>query len=82
MPGLDNMVQAVCGMMKAPDWVRVGEEQSFRRLKPMPSFGEDSREILQALGYREVEVERFIRLGAVHEFLPALKGKGTYFFDD
>ncbi len=73
-----------CGktvVLKAPDWVRIGEQQNFTRLQAMPRFGEQSRSILKELNYPEAEVETLIQQGIVHEFLPALGNQQSYFYN-
>ncbi len=63
----------------APNWVRVGEEQFYRRLSPAPRRGAHTRDILRELGYSPDETEELIRLNIAHEFLPVLGDK--YFFE-
>ena len=60
--------------------VRVGENQSWWRPPVAPRLGENTREILEELGYTKDEVEELIRIKAVHEYLPALGSKDAYFF--
>ncbi len=64
--------------LKAPDWVRVGENHSYHRLGVAPRYGQHTREILQELGYTEDMVDELIRIGAVYEYLPVLQ-KDRYF---
>ena len=73
-----------CGkpiIMPEITWVRVGENQSYRRLTPTPKVGANSREILLELGYSEEEVAELIRIKVVHEYLPAIGSKDVYFFE-
>ena len=64
----------------ASNWVRVGEEQSYKRLSPAPRLGENTAEILKELGYRQEEIAELIGLKVVYDYLPTL-GEGTYFFE-
>ena len=70
-----------CGfpiLIKAPDWVLVGEERTFKRLTPTPIFGQNSQEILQEIGYSNKEIEKLIHLKVVHEYQPVMGGKNVY----
>ena len=62
-------------------WVRVGENQSYKRLTPTPRIGANTTEILLDLGYSEEEVAELIRIKVVHEYLPAIGSKDKYFFE-
>lgn len=64
----------------APNWVRVGEEHSYKRLNPAPKLGEQTTEILAELGYKKNEISELLRLKVAFEFLPTL-GKSSYFFE-
>ena len=73
-----------CGkpiVSQAPNWVRVGEQRSWKRLRVDPSIGEDTREILKGLGYQENDITELIRLNVAYEYLPALGAKTVYFFE-
>ena len=73
-----------CGkpiIMPEMTWVRVGENQSYKRLTPTPKVGANSREVLLNLGYSEEEVAELIRIKVVHEYLPAIGSKDKYFFE-
>lgn len=67
-------------IMKAPDWARIGEEQSWKRLSPAPRHGKHTREVLEQLGYSAQEIEGLISLGVAHEYIPAMTDKDDYFF--
>ena len=62
-------------------WVRVGENQSYKRLTPTPRIVANTTEILLDLGYSEEEVAELIRIKVVHEYLPAIGSKDKYFFE-
>lgn len=70
-----------CGspiIIKAPDWVLVGEERSYKRLTPAPIFGQHSKEILNDLGYSKEEIHELIDLKVVHEYQPIMGCKNAY----
>ena len=56
----------------APNYVRIGEDHSWKRLGIPAAAGEQTREILQALGYTEEEIEELVRLKVTHEYSPTL----------
>ena len=53
--------------LMAPTWVRVGEDFSYKRLTPTPSYGEHTTEILREFGYREDEINELLRYAVVQE---------------
>lgn len=72
-----------CGtpiMFLAPNWVRVGENHSYKRLSPAPRLGEHTREILQELGYKNEEIAELIRLKISHEYVPVFGSQEVYFY--
>jgi len=64
----------------SPNWVRVGEEQSYKLLSPSPRRGAHTKEVLSELGYSGNEIEEFLRIKVAYEYLPALGNKEAYFF--
>ncbi len=75
----DNHPWRVPVDLPAPNWVRVGENHSWTRLKTAPRLGENTREILAELGYSKNEINHLIEIGASHEYLTALDSKNIYF---
>ena len=65
----------------APTWVRVGENQSYKRLTPSPYYGQHTKEILAELGYTEKEITELIRIKVSHEYLPGMGSKDSYFLE-
>lgn len=59
--------------------VRIGVEQSYYRPFSKQRLGLHSREILLELGFSDTEITELIRIGSVHEYLPALTNKETFF---
>ena len=57
-----------CGspvVLQAPDWVRIGEAYSWKRLHPAPAYGEQSLSILREIGYSEETIKRLSDLGVI-----------------
>ncbi len=62
----------------APNFVRVGENQSWYAPKTGGYLGEDTQNILRELEFGQSEIDAMIENGSVHEYLTALGGKGIY----
>ena len=62
----------------APNFVRVGENQSWYTPKTGDALGADTQGILRELAFTQVEIDAMIENKSVHEYLPALGGKGIY----
>ncbi len=57
-----------CGkpvVVQAPDWVRIGENHSYKRLSPTPEYGCHNEEILREFGYNDAEIARFNDVQAI-----------------
>ncbi len=67
--------------LPAPTWVRIGEQQSYKRCRPSPRRGEHTRQVLFELGYSEEEIAEMIATKVAHEFLPSLGRPEAYFFN-
>ncbi len=52
-------------VLQAMDWVRIGENHSWKRVIPTPLNGEHSRTILSELGYCDADIEHLVELGVV-----------------
>ena len=72
-----------CGMpviLIGPNWVRVGEAHSYKRLTPAPRIGEHTKSILEELGYKQKKIKELLCNGVVFEYLPALGNNDAYLF--
>lgn len=56
----------------APNYVRVGEDHTWKQLYSPPQPGQHTREILKNLGYQDTDIEEFIRLKVCYETLPEI----------
>ena len=59
-----------CGsptIIQAPDWVRVGEDHSWKRLSPTPVYGANTKSILSNLGYQDEEIDNLIKNNIVRQ---------------
>jgi len=57
-----------CGhplVLQAMDWVRVGEDHSWKRVVPAPVHGQHSKIILKEIGYSEDEIAHLIDIKVV-----------------
>jgi len=72
-----------CGVpiiINAQDWVRVGEERSWKRLSAAVRPGYHSKEILKELGYTDTEIEELFHHKIVHEHPQGLVSNDGYFY--
>ena len=76
----ENHPSGKAQIVATPSWVRVGEQQSYRRRAAPARMGSCSREILAELGYEQAEIEELIRLRIAHEFHPGVGNKEDYLF--
>ena len=51
----------------APNYVRVGEQHSWKRTAVDPKYGQHTVEVLQELGYSDDDISELVRLKVAHE---------------
>jgi len=64
----------------APNYVRVGEGQTWKRLRPGPRLGEQTAEILKELGYSENDIDELIKASVCCDYLPAFGSRDVFVF--
>ena len=74
-----------CGFsvkLPSPDYVRVGENQSYYRPSASPRLGSHTVEVLTELGYDKEKISKLLKIGAAFEYYPPLGSKKAFLYPE